>query len=313
MKTICVTGAAGNLGNLTAQMLVEQTIHNLHLMVHSSPLRFQPTDLQRVKTFSCDLAHKQSLRAVLTGVDLVIHFAGVLFRADPESFLPTTNTRYFANLLEVAKECGVKQIVLISFPHVEGETSPEHPSTDRMDGTPTSHHARTRLEEERLLFGQYPGGISLRVGMVYGRGILMPDAARWFAKRHLLGVWKKPTHIHLVSKDDFLAALRAVADSDTAHGIYNLGDEGQQTLQEYLDFACKAWGCAKPWRMPEGLIFAAARIFEFVSRWCGTKSPLTVDFVRIGMASYYGDTTRLRRELLPTLKHPTMRDGIDIF
>jgi hypothetical protein len=29
--------------------------------------------------------------------------------------------------------------------------------------------------------------------MVYGRGVLMIDAAHWLAKRHLLAVWREPT------------------------------------------------------------------------------------------------------------------------
>lgn len=40
-----------------------------------------------------------------------------------------------------------------------------------------------------------------RVGMGYGKGILMIDAAKWFAKRRLLGVWRDPTEIHLMCID----------------------------------------------------------------------------------------------------------------
>lgn len=69
-------------------------------------------------------------------------------------------------------------MILISFPHVEGETTPKCHATGRLDGTPTSMHARTRLEEEKILFDLKKSGIetvSLRVGMMYGRGILMID------------------------------------------------------------------------------------------------------------------------------------------
>jgi hypothetical protein len=58
------------------------------------------------------------------------------------------------------------------------------------------------------------------------------------------------------------------------------------------------------------MIFTAARFFEGWSALFGTRSPLTVDFVRIGMASYYGDTARMRRELLSELRYPTFREGI---
>jgi hypothetical protein len=58
-------------------------------------------------------------------------------------------------------------------------------------------------------------------------------------------------------------------------------------------------------------ICAAARFFEGRSAFFGTRSPLTGDFVRIGMASCHGDTTRMRRELPPEPIHPIFRKGID--
>lgn len=42
----------------------------------------------------------------------------------------------------------------------------------------------------------------------------------------------------------------------------------------------------------------------------GTASPLTRDFVRIGMASSVADTSRMKRELLPRLQYPTLKEGL---
>jgi hypothetical protein len=149
--------------------------------------------------------------------------------------------------------------------------------------------------------------------MVYGKGVLMPDAAKWFAARNLLGVWKRQTMIHLISRDDYLEVVKRTVENEDAFGIYNIGDDGIQSLQDYLDFACDVWGCRKPWRMPEWMIYTAAGIFEIASELFGVRSPLTRDFVRIGMVSYHGDTSRMKRELLPDLKYPTMMAGREIF
>ena len=312
-KTILITGAAGNLGGLLAKHLLPEDI-DLHLLIHRRDISPELKNQPNVRVFRADLAEKESLLEALTGVDVVIHFAGVLFKARPEKFLPVTNTEYFKNLSEAAADAGVKRIILVSFPHVEGETSPEHPATGRLDGHPQSVHARTRLEEEKHLFSSCaPRGIeavSLRVGMVYGRDILMIDTARWFSKHKILGIWKKPTSIHLISTVDFLHATRSALINDNIRGIYHLGDEGIVTLQEFLDEACAQWKTCKPWRMPSWMIFTAARLFEAWSAVFGTRSPLTVDFIRIGMASYYGDTTRMRQELLSELTYPTFREGI---
>jgi len=313
MKRIAITGAAGNLGVLTTRYLLKHTNCELNLLIHKKSLPQDISENPRVKVFTCDLEKKESIGKSFEDVSALLHYASVLFKAHPERFMPITNTKFFENTVLAAKEAGVERVILTSFPHVEGVTTVSSPSTDWLNGNPDSVHAQTRLAEEKFLYSVYPDGIILRMGMVYGKGILMPDAARWFAKRRLLGVWRTPTWIHLISRDDYLEVARNALLKPGIKGTYNIGDEGQQTLQDYLDFACRQWNCSPPWRMPEWMIYSAARIFEVTSQVFNIPSPLTKDFLDIGRTSYYGDTTRMRSELLPVLKYPTMQDGIEIF
>ncbi|MCL1932448.1 MAG: NAD(P)-dependent oxidoreductase [Candidatus Azobacteroides sp.] len=312
--TVLITGAAGNLGGLLANYLQDG---NLHLLTHKKEVADELKNRLNIKIFKADLAQKETLYPAMKGINTVVHFAGILFKARPEKFLPITNTLYFKNLLDVAIEQRVRRIILVSFPHVEGKTTPQNPATGRLDGNPISVHAITRLQEERELFRRCSEAnieaVSLRVGMVYGKGILMIDTAEWFGRHYLLGIWKKPTYIHLISKDDFLAATTAAIDNENVNGIYHIGDEGIQTLQEFLDKVAKYKHYHKPWRMPNGLIMTAAQGFESFSALFGTRSPLTKDFVRIGQVSYYGDTTRMKNELLPKLKYKTFEDGLETF
>lgn len=307
--TTLITGAAGNLGSLLAAHLLTHSDVLLRLMIHQKDV---PSTLKvdgRTEVVKADLAQPSTLRNAMAGTDTIVHFAGVLFKANPETFLPTTNVKYFQNLVNAAKECGVKKIILISFPHVEGPTSFDHPARGALDGHPISVHASTRLAEEKYLLSQMPNSIVLRVGMVYGKGVLMVDAAHWFAKHHMLGVWRQPTQIHLISKIDFCRAVAAAITMQNVQGIYHLGDEGKITLQEFLSIACQQWGVRPPWEMPLGLIYMAANFFELFSKCFNTRAPLTKDFIDIGRVSYYGDTTRMRAELLPTLEYPTIAEG----
>ncbi len=313
---VAITGAAGNLGGILAQGMIDREV-NLNLLIHKKEIAGNLKDKENISVFNIDLAKPETLVNALHDVDVVIHFAGILFKANPEKFLPVTNTQYFNNLLEIAVQQKVRRVILVSFPHVEGECTPEKPAQGVLTGKPQSVHARTRLEEEKLLFecaGKYKfEAVSLRVGMVYGKGILMIDAGQWFARHWLLGIWRKNTYIHLISKPDFVNAAIAAIEKPGIQGIYHIGDEGVQTLQQFLDDITAYKGNHKPWRMPVWMIMTAARGFELFSRLFGTRSPLTVDFVRIGMVSYYGDTTRMKEELLSELVYKNYKEGMELF
>jgi nucleoside-diphosphate-sugar epimerase len=314
---VLITGAAGNLGSHLAKFLMKYSDGlKLRLMIHNTPLSYDTSGSNDVEITRTDLSKPETLSESCRDIDCIVHFAGVLFAPNPESFLPVTNVIYFKNLVNAALASKVKKIILISFPHVEGNTSPENPAKGILNGNPVSVHAQTRLMEEQHLFKTCKNTstkpVSLRVGMVYGKDILMLDAARYLMKKHLLGVWKKPTWIHLISLDDFLEASKQAIIKNEICGIYHLGDEKPIYLQEFFDIMSAHLGYNKPWRMPEWLIFTAAQIVEIYAKIFKTVSPLTKDFIRIGMVSYTGDTTRMRKELLTKLKYPTINEGIVI-
>ena len=313
MPTILITGAAGNLGGLLARHLLP-TDNELRLMFHRRPLAAELADAPNVTPVQADLAEPSTLPDAVRGVDVVIHFAGVLFAPRPERFLPQTNTVWFSNLLEACLEARVGRVILISFPHVEGPTTVDRPTTGRLDGQPISVHAQTRLDEERLLFERTQETdtvpVVLRAGMVYGRGILMIEAAKWLAQHRLLGVWREPTWIHLISTLDFLRATEAAILQPHVQGIYHIGDEQPVTLQSFLDQACRFWGCGRPMRLPVWLIYTAAWFCEMFGMIANKPAPLTRDFIRIGRVSYWADTCRTREELTPDLEYPTLETGI---
>ena len=303
----------GNLGSLLARYLIPGG-HQLRLMYHRKLL---PADLARapnVSPIQADLAKPETIPPAVAGANVIVHFAGILFAPRPERFLPVTNTQWFSNLVDAALEAKVERIILISFPHVEGPTTVDQPATERLDREPISAHAKTRLDEERLLFERTKETITtpvvLRLGMVYGRGILMIDTARWLAERRLLGVWREPTVFQLISITDYLRATEAAIFKPGIRGIYHVGDEQPVTLQHFLDEACRVWNCPSPFRTPLWTIYAAASPCELFGAVTRRASPLTRDFITIGRVSHWGDTRRAREELIPELTYPTLEAGL---
>ena len=59
------------------------------------------------------------------------------------------------------------------------------------------------------------------------------------------------------------------------------------------------------------MIYAAAKLCELFALVFRTRAPLTKDFITIGRVSYFGDTARARKDLLPRLEYPTLEHGLE--
>ena len=312
---VLITGAAGNLGSLLARHLLRSP-YDLHLLEHRTPVLEDLRRSPNVEVFRADLGDEASLLAPCIAVDCVIHFAGLLFAPEPEKFLPTTNIAFVANLARVAAETGVQKFILVSFPQVEDETTPEHRATDHLDRESPVIHFRTRLAAERTLFHIAETSkltpVIFRSGLVYGPGVKLVEAARKLLRVHLLAVWRRPTWVHPIALPDFLSAMEAAIRMPEARGIYNIVDDQPVLLQDFLDMLADALERPRPWRLPEFCFRAAAAMVETVASWFGSAAPLTRDIIRAGMTSCAADNSRMKQELLPVLRYPTAEQGMEI-
>ncbi len=312
---ILITGAAGNLGSQVVRHFATAG-HQLWLLVHKKPLPFDASALPNVTVCPADLGNPATLNGICEGVDCVIHLAGVLFAPRPARFLPLTNVGYVRNLLAAAQEGRVGKFVLVSFPHVEGETTPERRARGVLQSKTEVIHFRTRLEAEKLVLqagadaGLHP--VVFRAGVVYGKGIKLVEGAKWLLRHRLMGVWRKPTWVHLIALPDFLAALQAAVENEHASGIYQVADDAPLTLQAFLDRLAAHYGYPRPWRLPRWMFFAATWGCEAFALLFRTPAPLNRDVIRAGMTSSVADNSRMKQELLPRLAYPTLDEGLKL-
>ena len=312
---VLVTGAAGNIGSHVSRHLMT-TPHQLRLLIHESPLPFDTVGHSNIEVRRADLSRPESLQDVCAGVDCVVHLAGVLFAPLPERFLPKTNVGYVKNLLAAAIDGGVRKFILVSFLHVEGETTPDHPAIGRMDASSSVIHFRTRLEAERQLLEGCNGSamtpVIFRSGIVYGHEIKMVQGARWLLRHRLMAVWRKPTWAHLIAMPDFLLALQSAVEGENIRGIYQVCDDAPLTLQDFLDRLADHYGYHRPCRLPAWMFHMAGFSVEMAALALRTAAPLNRDIVKAGMTSCVADNSRMKRELLPVLRYPTFQEGISL-
>jgi nucleoside-diphosphate-sugar epimerase len=310
---VLVTGAAGNLGTHLSRFLLS-TDASLRLLVHRKPPAPDLLRQPRVSVVRGDLSEPESLVPACQGIDCVVHLAGVLFQPNPARFLPVTNTLYAKNMVDAAIGAGVRRFILVSFPHVEGESTPDAPARGLPDAHPGPVHARTRLAAEQYLTGACIGTsmrpVILRAGVIYGRDVKLIEAARFLLRWRLMAVWRKPTWVHLLALPDFLAAVWAAIVEDGVCGIYNICDEEPLLLQEFLDTLASCWGYRRPLRLPDAVFTGAAALCERAAMLLPVPAPLNRDILAMGRMSVVADTSRMRKELLTALSFPTLREGI---
>lgn len=128
---ILITGAAGNVGTQLTKYLLDNSNHTLRLLVHKKPLQFDYTKYDKVKVFYGDMTQIEGLYKICQGCNCIVHLAGKLFAPRPEKFLYTTNFLFAKNIIDASIAEHVKKFILISFPQVEGETTPEQPAREK--------------------------------------------------------------------------------------------------------------------------------------------------------------------------------------
>ena len=310
---IRIVGAAGNLGSFLVKHLLPSP-HSLRLLTHKSPLPFALPPVANAEVIRADLDDPGTLAPACDDIDCIVYAAGVLFQPHPEKYLHRTNTVYVQNLVDAALAAGVKKFILISFPHVEENTTPDRPATGRLEVEPKSLHARTRLAAEKYLLGACAETsmtpVILRAGVIYGRGVKLIEAARTLMRWRMLAIWRQPTWLHLLSLADFLQCVERAIGNDGLRGIYNICDDQPVYLQEFLDQLAIHWGYPKPWRLPEICFTSAAAACESVAGRLRSAAPLTKDMIQMGMTSVVADTGRMKREIAPALIYPTLREGL---
>lgn len=174
---VAVTGANGFIGRALCARLRQHEFDVVAIVRRSALLSAD----SQVKTFLVsDLTERSALRSALRGVDVVYHAAGrahVLHESDPDPdrAFERANVSATEAVAQVAIDCGVRRVVLLSSIGVHGRGPTEVPLTERSPIAPVDAYARSKWQAELALQQACAGGrlesVIVRPPLVHGPGV----------------------------------------------------------------------------------------------------------------------------------------------
>ena len=157
-KKILVTGSGGFIGSHLVEALLEKGCHVVAFVHYNSFNRWGWLDSIAGKTardieiFSGDIRDSYCVKKAMTGADVVFHLAALIgipySYYSPDAYVDT-NVKGTLNILQAAREIGIKKIVHTSTSEVYG-TAQFVPITEEHPVNPQSPYAATKSAADFL-------------------------------------------------------------------------------------------------------------------------------------------------------------------
>jgi len=245
---VLITGAFGYLGGRLAQYLASQAGNEI--LLGSRQQTESPSWSPQAKVAQTRWESPASLEEICTGVDAVVHLAGMNAQdcaADPVAAL-TVNGVATARLVQAAVRCGVKRFIYLSTAHVYGSpltgVITEATCPANLHPYATSH----RAGEDLVLAGQQKGeivSIVVRLSNAFGAPA-HKDANCWMLSvndlcQQAVITQKMVLHSSGLQRRDFITltdACRAITHllhipaDKIGDGLFNVGGAWSPTILE---------------------------------------------------------------------------------
>jgi dihydroflavonol-4-reductase len=302
-----VTGGNGHLGNNLIRLLlsdnqkVRTTVRNIN---NTEP--FKGLDCEVVQA---DITDRESLKKAFKGVTNLYAVAAnfSMWAKNPKEEIYDNNMQGTQNVFDIAKECGISNIVYVS-------------SVASLDFTKLPANVDNGYNKDRRNWYYNSKNdsdkLALELGEKYGiRTVLVLPSAMIGDKAYKLS-YSNNLVLQVINGEipvDTNVTLNWVDVKDVASGMYNamtkggngeryiLSNEQHTTLQETVKIAADLYPELKlktPKKVPKCLLYSVAGLMEFSSKLTG-KEPL---LQRHYLDMFYGlkqdyDISKSRREL----------------
>jgi len=305
---IFLTGGTGFIGQPLVASLRKRGWDVTALVRNPQSSLAQAIGQMDVKLVKGDVTDQHSMRAGMTGADIVTHNAGwyELGIGGPaaEKQMQSINVEGTRNTLTLAAELGAARIVHVSSIVVPGETGDalRDESFTRQVAFPNAYE-RTKSEAHAIALDLVRHGAPVMIAMpgaVIGPGdhanlgILQRMYVRGFAPPFTIGGNFRRCQVYV---DDCAEGIALIAEKGQIGESYILSS-GHLSYTEIYDLWATTPGGMKPLAvMPRSLAIPFAAIAEHVQRWFGLPNLLSAETARAAYTHYDYSGDKLRREL----------------
>jgi len=315
---ILVTGGTGFIGSHLMELLLARGERVRALTRRNSLNKASLFPNSPVEVFRTDLIDGVDLSRGLSGVDTVIHVAGVTKALSIAEYYDG-NVRATENLARAVAVVSEREGRPIRFVHVSslaavGPGSDATPVTEDAEPHPVTHYGKSKREGERVVRAILPDAVIVRPPAVYGpREKDMFQVLRSVNRGLVMQIAGGERFFSAIYVTDLVDGIIAAALTPRADGrTYFLAHAQTARLSEFVGIAARIMG-RKP-RMVSVPLFAAYAI-----GWCAeigaslTRKPGIVSRDKMGdlQFRYWVCDTRRAQEEIGFLAPTNLAEGLD--
>ncbi len=314
MRKIMVTGANGFIGSHICEAFIKAGFSVRAFVRESSDLtNIKSLDMQTVYG---DLDNIASLKDAVSGMDIVIHSAGLTKAIDSEEF-DRVNIGGTENILEAIESAcpGIERFIQISSAAASGPSDSQRSVNEDYPPKPLTAYGRSKLggEKKVLSFKNKIPVTILRPSAVYGprdKEMLSFFKAIKFGLKPTFGKGECYSSFSYV-KDIAGAAVRASETETLSGSVYFVAENRYYSFSEAGDIISEELGSrAIHIHVPVSMIVFAGRISALIAKFRNKPSIFTVDkAVEISQKYWILDSSKLEKDLSYSCPTP-FRDGV---
>jgi dihydroflavonol-4-reductase len=299
--SVLITGANGFVGSRLCRKFLSEGFHVIGGVRQTAGLSLL-ADLD-LEYRHGDVTRPDSLPAMVTGVDYIIHNAGVVKARRPQTFFDV-NKEGTLSLFEAAAthNPGVKKIVYVSSLSAAGPVTVGRPVTEDDPPHPVTVYGQSKLAGERVALS-----CAGRLNVV----VVRPPAVYGPGDREMLAIFKtvyrriKPyfgdtaRRIQLVHVDDLARGIFLATTRPTVSGsVFFVAENRSYSMAELIALLEK--GCSRkayPLYLPGPVFKSIGFVSGIVTKLIGAAPMLTLEKAGELLASWEMATVRAEKDL----------------